>query len=247
MVRPGTVKRGNAELRKVQYAEMLLHEFREALERQPTAYVPIGPLEWHGDHLPLGTDPLRAAHMCERLARELGGIVLPVWYVSCRGYSSFEGTVVFRHETAVNATLELLAQLEKVSFRAAVLLSAHGGNWQKAFIEEVEASYSGAMSVLGLFPRMATQRGDHAGTSETSEMLAARPDLVALERFQFPENPVRQYAIDPADLCPAETRPWIWKEDVRKTASSALGRENHDRVVAYVARWLKEKGLLPEP
>ena len=38
-------------------------------ERVPIVYLPIGPLEWHGPHLPLGTDPLQAEHIALDLAQ----------------------------------------------------------------------------------------------------------------------------------------------------------------------------------
>ena len=39
---------------KVRYAELLPHEFRTRLAQRPVAYLPLGTLEWHGEHLPLG-------------------------------------------------------------------------------------------------------------------------------------------------------------------------------------------------
>jgi creatinine amidohydrolase len=49
----------------------------EARRRAPVAFVPVGPLEWHGPHLPLGTDGLHAWHVSLRTALEVGGVVLP--------------------------------------------------------------------------------------------------------------------------------------------------------------------------
>ncbi len=229
---------------KIHYTQMLLHEFREALARCPVAYVPVGLLEWHGDHLPLGTDVLRAQWVCDAAARQLGGIVLPPLYTSCPGYSSFEGTVVFRHETAVQVGLELAQQLAKVGFRAALFLSAHGGQAQVAFLEELARRYDGPLALLALQVGRASGRGDHAGTSETSDMLAAAPELVDLSRFAYPENPIRRYEGVPAEqLWPAETRPWIWREDVRQAARREIGEDSLAKIVAYCRRWLEEQGI----
>jgi creatinine amidohydrolase len=52
-------------------------EIVQARSRAPVAYVPVGPLEWHGPHLPLGLDPLHAHAVALRAAREAGGVVLP--------------------------------------------------------------------------------------------------------------------------------------------------------------------------
>jgi len=45
------------------------------------AFPPLGPLEWHGPHLPLGVDALNAEAVAWRVAQEVGGVVLPALYV----------------------------------------------------------------------------------------------------------------------------------------------------------------------
>ena len=67
-------------MHKVEYELMRPGEIVEARRRAPVAFVPVGPLEWHGPHLPLGTDALHAWHVSVRVARELGGVVLPPLY-----------------------------------------------------------------------------------------------------------------------------------------------------------------------
>ena len=62
---------------KVRYTELLPHEFRRRLADRPVAYLPLGTLEWHGEHLPLGSDGIISEGLMVRCARELGGIVLP--------------------------------------------------------------------------------------------------------------------------------------------------------------------------
>src|SRR5581483_2159989 len=52
-------------------------EVLKARRRAPVAWVPVSPLEWHGPHMPIGTDGLHAWNVCRRAAREVGGVVLP--------------------------------------------------------------------------------------------------------------------------------------------------------------------------
>lgn len=61
----------------VRYEELCPREFRERLAAAPIAYLPLGTLEWHGEHLPLGSDSLQSHGFFLRLAEEVGGIVLP--------------------------------------------------------------------------------------------------------------------------------------------------------------------------
>src|SRR5262245_31885742 len=55
------------------YGEELFDRIRE----RPLAWLPLGILEHHGEHLPWGLDGLKAHAVCLRLAARLGGVVLP--------------------------------------------------------------------------------------------------------------------------------------------------------------------------
>lgn len=71
---------------KVFYEELYPKEFLERQEMCPVAYLPLGTLEWHGPHLPLGTDGLEGRYLFERIAKEVGGIVLPMIFLGMDRY-----------------------------------------------------------------------------------------------------------------------------------------------------------------
>jgi creatinine amidohydrolase len=62
---------------RVHYLELRPQEFRTRLAEMPVGYLPLGTLEWHGEHSPLGSDALIARGLFERAARRFGGIVFP--------------------------------------------------------------------------------------------------------------------------------------------------------------------------
>ena len=66
---------------KVLYEELVPQEFRERLKAAPIAYLPLGTLEWHGEHLPLGADGIQAQGFFCALAEKAGGIVLPMLFL----------------------------------------------------------------------------------------------------------------------------------------------------------------------
>ena len=68
-------------MEKILYAELTPQEFRERLKACPVAYLPIGTLEWHGEHMPFGTDALIGAGILSEIARKVGGIVLPMVFM----------------------------------------------------------------------------------------------------------------------------------------------------------------------
>ena len=52
-----------------------------ARDRGAPIFLPMGPIEWHGPHLPLGVDPLRARFAAIALAEQMDGIVMPTLFV----------------------------------------------------------------------------------------------------------------------------------------------------------------------
>jgi len=50
-------------------------------EKGSIVFLPLGPLEWHAPHLPLGTDPLNAQEASLRVAHKIGGVVLPTLFL----------------------------------------------------------------------------------------------------------------------------------------------------------------------
>jgi creatinine amidohydrolase len=69
------------EVIPVEYIKLTPTDFRTRIAEAPIAYLPLGTLEWHGEHLPLGSDGMQSSSFMKDLAREAGGIVLPMLYL----------------------------------------------------------------------------------------------------------------------------------------------------------------------
>jgi len=76
---------------KVLYIELTPQEFQERLLEAPIAYLPLGTLEWHGRHLPLGADGLISSGFFVELAKKVGGIVLPMLFLGTDNSKIIEG------------------------------------------------------------------------------------------------------------------------------------------------------------
>ncbi|NQT14009.1 MAG: creatininase family protein, partial [Planctomycetes bacterium] len=75
--RAETTGGADGEKVKVRFDELLPHEFRTRLADRPIAYLPLGTIEWHGEHLALGADALQSEGLMVECARRMGGIVMP--------------------------------------------------------------------------------------------------------------------------------------------------------------------------
>jgi creatinine amidohydrolase len=68
-------------MEKVRYEEMLPYEIVERRKRFPAAFIGLGGLEWHSEHLAVGNDALKADKLCELAAARSGGFAFPpLWY-----------------------------------------------------------------------------------------------------------------------------------------------------------------------
>ncbi|HIE52399.1 MAG TPA: creatininase family protein [Armatimonadetes bacterium] len=82
-------------MRKVRYEEMRPHEVVEARTQTPIAYLPIGGIEWHGEHNCLGLDTVKAHALAIRCAEEGGGLVFPPLFY---GENRERGLMEFNHD-----------------------------------------------------------------------------------------------------------------------------------------------------
>jgi creatinine amidohydrolase len=68
-------------MEKFRYEEMLPHEIVARRKRFPAAFIGLGGLEWHGEHMAVGNDALKAEALCELAANRSGGFAFPtLWY-----------------------------------------------------------------------------------------------------------------------------------------------------------------------
>jgi len=68
-------------MQKVRYHEMLPHEIIARRQKFAVAFIGLGGLEWHSEHLAVGNDALKAEKLCELAACQSGGFAFPtLWY-----------------------------------------------------------------------------------------------------------------------------------------------------------------------
>ena len=65
---------------RVQFEELLPHEYVEARTNKPVAYLPVGTLEWHGEHDCLGLDAVKAHALAVHFAKQGGGLAFPAQF-----------------------------------------------------------------------------------------------------------------------------------------------------------------------
>lgn len=154
----------------------------EVAERagQSVLAVPVGSTEQHGPHLPLSTDTEIAEALCERLARLRDDVLIcpPVAYGAAGEHAGFPGTLSIGSVATASVLVELGRSAD--AFAAVVFVSTHGGN-REAVDSAVRLLSSESRQVKAWSPGVPSGGDAHAGRTETSVLLALRPELIDLE------------------------------------------------------------------
>jgi len=181
-----------SSVRKSSLAEMTPEEILRSLQETDTVLIPIGTVEQHGPHLPVGTDvfiPMKVAELVAEKARVL--VAPPVFYGNSLSMMHMNGVFTISPETLANLLLDLCRAFVKRGFRKIVFINGHGGNTQVvSFMGQRARIETGAQIVRIDWWTVASEEISktcekevkHADEGETSMMLACRPDLVDMTK-----------------------------------------------------------------
>ncbi len=159
------------------------------LAQAPIAYVPLGTLEFHGPHLPVGLDALTAHGICLGAADLSGGVVLPAFYQGIGGeHTDYPWTIMSAAPDAIETLLgETLARLAELGVRRTVVLSGHFAPDQRVMVERVADRWNARGSTMSVVARTLGEvpespvEPDHAGRFESLVLCALDPDLVHVD------------------------------------------------------------------
>ena len=174
----------------VQLELLLPSEIESALAERSVVYIPLGSIEYHSHHLPVGLDGLNAHGVCVQAATRTGGVVVPtLWYGVGGGHTSYPWTIMARSETTlVELLTQTLSRLTELGVQTAVLFTGHFADEQLAMIDAVAAEANaehGPLRVLALSVNRTDSpvAPDHAGIFETTLLSALHPELIRLDRL----------------------------------------------------------------
>jgi creatinine amidohydrolase len=196
---------------KVLYEELTPSEFSARLSDCPVAYLPLGTLEWHSLHLPLGSDGIQSQKFFKKLAAEAGGIVLPPLFlgpdydtiINNKEYygmdcgkvfsnqctyeiQQLKGSAYWVSDSAFDIMINgIMKQLSRAGFRI-VIAHGHGPstNYIGAHSQEFKNRYN--LKVMNCWVNDSADlclQCDHAGANETSIMMYERPELVKMQNL----------------------------------------------------------------
>jgi len=179
----------------VHWEELSAAEFRDAIGRaQGTCLLPIGIMEKHGPHLPLGNDLLNVRYVAINAAQQEYAVVFPEYYFGQIAEATHQpGTVAYSRRLQLDLLQETTNEMARNGCKKVVIVNGHGGNNSLLpyFAQtQLDMPHDYVVYVLDFpnggpdEPKHKTNPATdmHAGESETSLSMIARPDLVHLDR-----------------------------------------------------------------
>jgi len=172
-------------------------------------FIPLGPLEWHGPHMPLGTDPLNAENVAMGACRKVGGVVWPTQFwgtererspkqLEALGFEQDQYVVGmdFPRNSLPSAYCpeelfalllrENLRQVRALGARLAVVINGHGAENHRQVLDRLANEFNHTtdlrVQVRVAMPRREFENGSigHATDTETSLMMYLCPHAVDL-------------------------------------------------------------------
>ena len=180
------------------WEELTAPDFVQAIHQsQGVCVLPFGIIEKHGPHLPLGTDLLDVRFAVANAVKQEYAVVFPEYYFG----QIFEakqqpGTLAYSLSTQLTLLQETVKEMARNGCKKIAIVNGHGGNNSLLPLfaqSQLATPRDYVVYVVGLpsrnVPGRPAMKSDpkndqHAGESETSAMLIARPDLVHMDRAQ---------------------------------------------------------------
>lgn len=192
----------------MEWERMTAPEFVKAVgTTKGVCIIPLGSLEKHGDHLPMGTDNF-LIHQKAVLASKIEPVVVfptVMFTENCEAKNN-PGAIAVEPNIYSQLLESLCDEVARNGFRKIILVSGHGGNrfFLRFFVQTILGK---SKEYVVYFPEelldpdveektLETAFDFHAGENETSQMLYLHPELVKTEAISpKPGNPLKRSKI----------------------------------------------------
>jgi creatinine amidohydrolase len=182
-----------AQSLSVRWDELTAGDFLAAIKKaETTCVLPIGILEKHGPHLPIGTDLINVRWASLKAAEQEYAIVFPEYYFGQIFEAKHEpGTIAYSSRLQFELLQETTAEMARNGCKKIIVVNGHGGNnnllpyFAQSQLDSPK-DYIVYIYNRGNYPAgrppLKTKPDAHAGESETAHTMISRPDLVKLDR-----------------------------------------------------------------
>lgn len=182
-------------MKKLWLQDFRSKEVEESIEKgNDIILIPVGSLEQHGRHLPLGTDSFMAIRLAEDAAAKSNVMLSPpLWFGWSDHHMGYSGTITLKATTLIKVIEDISLSLIRHGFKKLLIINGHrmtnlspliigAMNVREAtgaFLSVIDPVIIGA--TIGNKMRKSEIGGlGHGGELETSHMMYLYPDLVEM-------------------------------------------------------------------
>lgn len=211
------------------------------------ALLPIGALEQHGSHLPIGTDALIAEKLGYQVAKKLNGYLLPtIAIANSIEHRKFKGTVSISPETLSYIIKDIATSLEFSGFKKMIIINRHGANWIiKPTVRGLNRELQ-EIDIILISPDIGNGRCGkilqhvnndiHAGEKETSLMLYLFKEYIGEIKLNDDHNYLPQSFLDYFDISDLTADGyWGYPEDATEDKGQKLFHLMLEETLNYIS------------
>ena len=216
-----------------------LSEFTEYAKNK-LAFVPVGTIEWHGNHLPVETDFLVAQKVCEILSKKTKGYVLPPIYlgtdrdrirngrkfigINAQLSKELAGNLYYLKPHIFLAMMSgLIENLSKQGFEKIYIITGHGGSKQIEVLKKVEEKFQNVV-LINAFKNISVH-AYHGDENETSVFWACYSEEEAKSRkmkIESDDDFVKFKGYDPREKASLKLGKKLLSEMIRNISNKIL-------------------------
>mgnify|MGYP000034027575 CR=1 FL=1 len=245
----------------MRYEMMLPHQIRAAIAANTPVVLPLGVLEYHGEHMAVGMDTLAVTCALDVLDREAELVILPPFYYGAASYAveapEGNGSVQVDSTALHPFARELFNGLLRVGFRNIHAFIHHQTeNFTTGMPTDLAFKFGARQAIFAMLERtrgegwwgnaaMADYYAEHANGSDPFNWIKIHPLMTAdiVAEYPFDHAGIGETSLMMA-LCPegvdmARLDPDEWYSASAKQASQALGEKGRDLILAHLRSVLK--------
>ena len=201
-----------AQKLSTKWEELTAGDFVKGIQQSKgVCLLPIGIIEKHGPHLPLGTDLLNVRYVSEHSAEQEYAVVFPSYYFGQIFEAKHEpGTVAYSIDIQLKLLQETTDEMARNGCKKIIIVNGHGGNEhllpyfaqsqmdrQRDYVVYV---FDGERSKTGGPAKKSTGVDYHAGENESSNLLYTHPELAHIDRANSESGADQKRVMLPSDL-----------------------------------------------
>jgi len=182
------------------WEELTAPDFVKAVSQSgKVCIIPLGIIEKHGPHMPLGTDLIDARAQVLNAVKEEYAVVFPEYYVGQINEARHQpGVIAYSPDLIWKMLQETCNEISRNGFEKIIFVNGHGGNNDLVkyfcmsqlsekrnyaiYLFQPKTDPNEHRKVEELMKKLPPSTGEHAGAAETSYMMVVRPDLVKIDK-----------------------------------------------------------------